>query len=105
MRQAITTKFLGPTNYRGSRVKASASAGSITVSWRHQYDAETNHHLAAQALAEKFGWRGRWWSGELPGGTGNCYVIDDGGDHAFTSDVYLPFGKVIRKALTKAGAA
>ena len=32
-RQAIVTKYLGPTKSRGSRVKATASAGSITLAW------------------------------------------------------------------------
>lgn len=31
MKQAIVTKFLGPTNYRGSRVKATCQAGSVTI--------------------------------------------------------------------------
>ncbi|MDK4729358.1 hypothetical protein [Rhizobium phaseoli] len=70
--QAITTKFFGPTNYRGSRVKATAEAGSITVSWDHALNSEQNHDAAAKALAEKFGWRGAWFSGGTP--TGNCYV-------------------------------
>lgn len=32
MRQAISTKYIGPTNYRSARVKASCEAGSVTVS-------------------------------------------------------------------------
>ena len=31
MFQAIQVKYLGPTNYRGSRYKAIAAAGSVTV--------------------------------------------------------------------------
>ena len=29
--QAIETRYLGPTNTRGSRIKATAAAGSITI--------------------------------------------------------------------------
>jgi hypothetical protein len=35
MRQAIQTKWLGPTNFRGSRVKAFCEAGSLTMGWEH----------------------------------------------------------------------
>src|SRR4051812_45021830 len=34
--QAIQTRYLGPSNVRGSRVKAFAAAGSITLSWDHR---------------------------------------------------------------------
>ncbi len=77
MRQAITTKFLGPTNFRGSRVKARAEAGSVTVEWDHALDPAGNHARAAKALAEKKGWAGRWIAGGLPSTEGNCYVVID----------------------------
>jgi hypothetical protein len=68
MRQAITTKYLGPTNSRGSRVKATASAGSVTLSWDHALDSDENHRAAALALAAKFGWDGEWIGGGLEHG-------------------------------------
>jgi hypothetical protein len=78
MRQAITTKYLGPTNFRGSRVKATAEAGSVTISWDDAKSVEANHDAAAAALAAKFGWNewtgGRWVSGGLPSTEGNVYV-------------------------------
>jgi hypothetical protein len=33
MRQAIVTRYLGATDYRGARVKATAYAGSVTLPW------------------------------------------------------------------------
>ena len=69
-RQAIETKYIGPTNYRGARVKATAQAGSITLSWDHELDANDNH-----TLADKFGWTGRLVCGGTPGGHGNVYVF------------------------------
>ncbi len=33
IRQAIVTKYLGPTDHRGARVKATSYAATITVSW------------------------------------------------------------------------
>lgn len=75
MHQAITTKFLGPTNFRGARVKATCQAASITLNWDHALNHEQNHNAAARALALKLGWRGRWVGGALPDGCGNCYCL------------------------------
>jgi hypothetical protein len=55
--QAILTKYLGPTNFRGARIKASAQAGSVTVPWDYELNVEKNHQQAAEALCEKLGWR------------------------------------------------
>jgi hypothetical protein len=74
MYQAISTKFLGPTNTRGARVKASAQAGSVTVLWDHALNVDDNHTVAARALAEKYGWQGAWIAGGAADGTGNVYV-------------------------------
>lgn len=63
MRQAISTKYLGPTDRRGSRVKATAEAGSVTVSWDDALSVVQNHAEAARALALKFGWLGTWVGG------------------------------------------
>ena len=51
----ITTKFLGPTNSRGARIKASCQAGSITVPWDHSLDSSLCHAKAVKALIEKLG--------------------------------------------------
>lgn len=78
MRQAIVTKYHGPTDRRGSRVSATADAGRIFVSWDDSLGIEKNHDNAARLLAEKFKWRGTWYGGGLPTGDGNVYVCDDG---------------------------
>jgi hypothetical protein len=65
--QAIQTRYIGPRNVRGSRVKAIAEAGSITLSWNPRLNSEGNHKAAAEALANKFGWHGKWFGGGLPG--------------------------------------
>lgn len=77
MRQAIVTKYLGPTNYRGARVKATCQAGSVTLAWDDALDVNGNHDAAAKALTAKVGWSVRLYGGSLPDGTGNCYVWDD----------------------------
>lgn len=74
MRQAIVTKYLGPTDFHGARVKAKADAGTITVSWDHALNVDENHTAAAKTLAQKFGWYGQWVGGGMPSKDGNCYV-------------------------------
>lgn len=51
--QAIQTKFLGPTNTRGSRIKATCWLTSVTVSWDHSANVEENHMAAIEALLSK----------------------------------------------------
>jgi len=70
--QAITTKYFGPTNTRGSRVKASCEAGSLTVSWDYALGIEDNHKAAAAALIRQLGWEGNWVMGSL--GPGFVFV-------------------------------
>lgn len=68
-RQAIVTKYLGPTNARGSRIKACCEAASATVAWDHGLGAPDNHAAACKALVTKLGWPGTWLGGQLPDGT------------------------------------
>jgi len=67
MYQAIQTKFLPPTNTRPSRVKATADAGSVTVSWDYALNVTDNHKAAAVALARRYGWPEDMVGGSLPG--------------------------------------
>ena len=65
---AIQTKYLGPSNVRGPRVKAAASDGdrsppSITLGWDHALSSEENHLQACRALIRKMGWAGKWVAG------------------------------------------
>jgi hypothetical protein len=71
--QAIITKYLGPGNVRGARVKATAAAGSVTLGWDHRLNSEDNHRAAAKALADKFDWQGELFCGGLPDGR-MCFV-------------------------------
>jgi hypothetical protein len=90
--QAIVTKFLGPTNSRGSRIKATASGGSITVSYDHRLNPEQNHDAACRALVAKLGWNTKhysafWQRGGLPSEDGNCYVPREDGNTVFVPTV------------------
>lgn len=52
--KAIQTKYLGPTNYKGARIKAWADGwGSKTISYPHEYNTERAHYEAAKALIDK----------------------------------------------------
>ncbi len=64
--QAITTKYIGPTNHRPGRIKSSAVAGSVTVEYEHGLGIEKNHARAAQALANKYQWAGNYAQGGSP---------------------------------------
>lgn len=85
--QAIVTRWLAPTNYRPSRIKASAAAGSLTVPWDHSIGVDGNHLAAARALAERQGWAGRWIGGGMPSGDGDVFVCVDRADGEFQIDV------------------
>jgi hypothetical protein len=74
MFQAITTKFLGPTNHRGARIKARAHVGSVTVGWDYSLSSCENHTAAALALAEKWGWEGEWLGGTTYTNEGYTFV-------------------------------
>lgn len=77
-RQAIQTKFMGPTDTKGARIKAKALAGQVTISWDHAQSVEANHARAAIALAKRMGWEGRM--------IGGCSVDGQGDVYVFTSD-------------------
>lgn len=53
MRQAIITRFHGPTNKKGSRYSATAQWGRIYVSAYHALSAEDNHKVACITLRRK----------------------------------------------------
>jgi hypothetical protein len=61
--QAIQVKYLGPTNTKGSRYKATCQAGSLTLAANYSLNYETNCKAAAEALANKLGWHGKWFGG------------------------------------------
>lgn len=84
MYQAITTKFLAPTNHKGARIKASADAGHVTVDWDYSLNVEGNHKAAAKALVSHLGWSGVWHGGALPG-TGYAFVCQAEASDAFTA--------------------
>lgn len=76
MRQSIATKYIGPGNVRGSRIKATSSSGlSVTLTWDDELSTDANHTAAARALATKLNWSGQWVAGATP--TGCVFVNVD----------------------------
>ena len=55
---AITVKYLGPTNTKGTRLKASANGNSITVSKNYSLSDSDGPKYAAQMLCDKMKWKG-----------------------------------------------
>ena len=74
--QAIQTRYFGPTNSRGSRIKAWAAAGSITIAYPHELSGPACHRAAAEALALKCQWDTPFYGHLLGGQLAN-------GDYAF----------------------
>lgn len=77
MRQAIVTKYIGPTNRRGTRVKAISAASTLTVDWNYDWDGQQNHIHAARILAIELNWleKNDIMGGSLPNSPGYCFVL------------------------------
>lgn len=70
--KAITTKYIGPSNVRGSRIKAFDGDGhSVTLSYDPAINSDQNHLKAACALRDKMQWKGKL----IGGGTKTGYVF------------------------------
>lgn len=83
--QAIQTTKRGASERKGARIKATAWAGTITLSYQYNLDLENNHRHAAEALRIKLGWtpdQGRAFAGPLVGGClpnqDYCWVLVEG---------------------------
>lgn len=72
--QAIETKYIKATNTRGSRIKATAWGGSITVGYDYALDTDGAHKAAADALIAKMGWSGTFAQGGNVKGDGYYFV-------------------------------
>lgn len=68
----IRTKYFGPTNNRGSRIKATLNDGpSITIPYPYELSGADCHMVAVDALCKKLeisGWAKGWVSSYTKGG-------------------------------------
>lgn len=76
-RQAIRTKFLGPTNHHGARIAVTCDAKRIYVTWDDAQDPLENHTRAAKLLATMLGWHGTWYAGSAKNDPGYTFVVAD----------------------------
>lgn len=74
MSQSIVTKYLGPTNHRGARIKATIASGAkaYTMPYNYELDTDDNHAAAAHELAQRLGWGGEYIGGHTA--TGMVFV-------------------------------
>ena len=76
----IRTNYLGPTNTRGGRIKASNICGkSVTIPWNHELGIDANHRAAASACLDAHG------DADLIDRTQYCCFWDEGGGAVFVS--------------------
>lgn len=67
---AITTRYRGPTDVRGSRIVATCAGKRATVPYDSALEGEENHRVAVIALCERLGWdHMRFFGANLRGGT------------------------------------
>ena len=63
--QAIIVKYVGPTDTKGTRMKATCEAGSLTISYDSEKSALENAEHALTLLVHKLDWHTRYpqWVG------------------------------------------
>lgn len=75
--QSITTRYLGPSRTRGSRIFTRTSSGvRRIIPLDHGRSLYGAHLFAAQTLATELKWAGKWHAGAL----------NDGGDMVFVCE-------------------
>ena len=85
--KAITVKYLGPTNSRGARVKASAGGtqGNVTLPFRHDLSTEQNIAATVDALLLRYEWDNPYALGALSDGTYVAVLSDEPSTYLSTS--------------------
>jgi hypothetical protein len=74
--QAIQTKYMGPTNTKGSRIKATCAAGSVTIDYPHELSGMDCHAKVAYALLAKMHWDYKLVGGQLANGDYAFVMVD-----------------------------
>jgi hypothetical protein len=74
MTRSITTKYFGPTDTKGSRIKATLDDGrSITIGYPYELSGEDVHRKAVYALCDKLNVRDSGWA-VAPLGNGYMFI-------------------------------
>jgi hypothetical protein len=74
--QAIQTKYLSATNTKGSRIKATCAAGSVTIDYPHELSGMDCHAKAAYALLAKMHWDYKLVGGQLADNSYAFVMVD-----------------------------
>lgn len=79
IRQAIRTRYHGPTNSKGSRISAKCAARTLFLSYDDALNSEENHAAACAALVKKMEWDSEHYGQRIAGVFDNDYfwVEDD----------------------------
>ena len=73
--KAILTKYVCPTNVRGSRYVAyDLDNNRVMLDANHALSSEENHASAAHALCAKMGWKGKLAAGATKEGYAFVFV-------------------------------
>lgn len=95
--KAITTKYHGPTNTRGSRISASdLDKNRVSLSYDDALNSEENHDAAAKALCIKMNWT-RYPLMRGSNKDGNVYVFDVADSRVLFTNEELERAKPARK--------
>jgi len=93
--QTIQTKWISPSNFRGTRIKAKTASGiSIVRGYDYSLNIGANHAKVARELQEKMKWVGETY-GNLVGGQntdGSFTWIMTGKTVIFSSDFLQKVG-------------
>lgn len=82
MARIITTKYIGPTNTKGSRIQVKTWLKTHYVSWDSSLDSEENHSMAVAFVLYKINKERDYtqWhltaGGMMPDDSGYGFVVD-----------------------------
>lgn len=65
---AIETRYVSPTNTRGSRIIARADTNRVSIPYPHELSGQAVHEKAAYALCAKMNWTGKLAGGGIKNG-------------------------------------
>lgn len=74
--QAIVVKYIGPSNTRAAKIKATSRAGSIIIPYNHALSIDVQEADAAARLCAKLEWSGDLACAMLPNGD-TVFVFKD----------------------------
>lgn len=76
MSLTLTTKYLGATNTRGSRIKVTPAFGqSLTIPYPYELSGQSCHGAAVREWLNKFGFADEWIKFQVGDGIGGGYVF------------------------------